>query len=152
MGLIHSLNVSSGGVPKTPVESAMILFGNVEGDSQNNKNHGGFKRAVCLYSLELINKLNFEGHPIFPGSTGENMTLEGLDWNQFEIGLKLSVGNTIVELTQPAKPCKIISSSFLSSDFNRISESKFPGWSRWYASVIKEGLVVVGDSVFILDE
>ena len=65
MGLINSINISSGGVPKKPVESAMILFGNVDGDSQNNQNHGGFKRAVCLYSLDLIKKLNsIKHHPV----------------------------------------------------------------------------------------
>tara|TARA_B100000902_G_C26820223_1_gene673565 strand:- start:131 stop:613 length:483 start_codon:yes stop_codon:yes gene_type:complete len=152
MGLINSINVSLGGVPKTPVNSVMVNFQKIQGDSQNFHFHGGIKRAVCLYSLELIDKLNLEGHQIFPGSTGENLTLEGIDWNQMKAGLKLIIGDAILQLTETAKPCKTIESSFLSGDFNRINESKFPGWSRWYASVIKEGFIQVGDSVSILIE
>ena len=41
MGLINSINVSSGGVPKTPIDSAFFHYGFVHGDSQNYHNHGG---------------------------------------------------------------------------------------------------------------
>ena len=149
MGLIYSINISSGGVPKLPVKSVRILRNGLEGDSQNYHGHGGVDKAVSLYSLELINKLKDEGNPIFPGSTGENLTLEGIDWDIFQKGLKLSIGSSIIELTIPATPCSTISSSF-STDFNRIHQKKYPGWSRWYASVIKEGNIKVGDSIDIL--
>ena len=55
MGLIYSINVSKGGVPKLPVDSSKITSHGIEGDFQNDlKYHGGIEKAVCIYSLDLI--------------------------------------------------------------------------------------------------
>ena len=68
------INVSDGGVPKRPVLEAVITKAGVEGDRQQNlKFHGGPDRAVCLYSQELIERLQDEGHSIEAGSSGENL-------------------------------------------------------------------------------
>ncbi|MGY8645628.1 MAG: MOSC domain-containing protein [Candidatus Poseidoniales archaeon] len=152
MGTIYSINIrKDGGVPKYPVSSVYLGKNNVEGDKQNDlEYHGGPTRAVCLFSLEKIEALQREGHPIQPGTTGENLTIEGIDWELMEIGSKLSIGEVEIELTGPAPPCKTISESFGSEGFIRISEKKYPGWSRWYASVNKEGLVSQNDEISII--
>ena len=55
-------------MPRSDVESTKLLFSGVEGDRQNDlKHHGGPERAVCIYSLELIDALIHEGHPIKEG-------------------------------------------------------------------------------------
>ncbi len=73
---VHQISVSDGGVPKLPVLEATVSDKGVDGDRQRNlKFHGGPDRAVCLYSLELIERLQDEGHPIDPGSSGENLTV-----------------------------------------------------------------------------
>ena len=61
--------------------------------------------------------------PIFPGSTGENLSIQGLEWSLMISG-KLSIGETVIELTNPAPPCKTIKDSFKDGEFNRISEKK----------------------------
>ena len=72
---------AEGGVPKIPVGAARLGAEGVEGDKQNDlRHHGGPLRAVCIYSLEIIEALQGEGHPIGPGTTGENITISGLDW------------------------------------------------------------------------
>jgi MOSC domain-containing protein YiiM len=80
---VVQVNVNpEGGVPKLPVSEAFVGVYGVQGDLQRDVFfHGGPLRAVCLYSLELIEALQAEGHPITPGSTGENLTLSGLDWD-----------------------------------------------------------------------
>ena len=51
----------------------------LEGDRQRDlRFHGGPLRAVSLYSLELIEALQAEGHPIAPGAMGENLTMAGV--------------------------------------------------------------------------
>jgi len=67
------INVNpQGGVPKLRVASARLEFGVFEGDRRNHRRfHGGPMRAICLVSLELIEALQSEGHPIVPGSTDE---------------------------------------------------------------------------------
>lgn len=149
---IHSVNVNPlGGVPKPPVGAARLLSDGVEGDKQRNlKYHGGPSRAVCLFSLERIETLRGEGHPIGPGTTGENLTVEGLDWDSLEVGQEYAIGEAVIQLTDTAPPCNIISGSFSDGDSRRIDERMHAGWSRWYASVAVEGLVDVGDSMILL--
>ena len=90
---ILQVNVSPGGVPKRAVAAAHVGRTGLEGDSVNHpKVHGGPERAVCLFPLELIQALQEEGHPIFPGATGENLTVVGLDWPSLEVDAVLSVG------------------------------------------------------------
>ena len=43
------------------------------------ENHGGPLRALCLFTLEEIERWQAEGHPIAPGTVGENVTLAGMD-------------------------------------------------------------------------
>ena len=50
---------------------------------------GGPLAALCLYSLEVIQALQAEGHSIFPGSVGENITLSHLDWSRVTPGVRL---------------------------------------------------------------
>lgn len=90
---VHQISVSPGGVPKRPVPRARLTFAGVEGDEQRDKRrHGGPDRAVCLFSLEVIELLRAEGHPIQPGSTGENLTIHGLDWAALVPGTRLAIG------------------------------------------------------------
>lgn len=151
-GSVHSIQLSDGGVPKLPVVQVSITKTGLEGDRQRNlKYHGGPNRAVCLFSLERIEALQAEGHPIDPGSTGENITVRGLDWNLAEPGVRMLVGEAELELTSYVKPCKNIRNSFLNSEIHRISQRVHPGWSRVYARVLNSGLVRSGDPVKLLE-
>ncbi|OIO66696.1 MAG: sulfurase, partial [Candidatus Marinimicrobia bacterium CG1_02_48_14] len=103
---IHQISISPGGVPKLPVESVEITVNGLIGDHQNDqKHHGGPERAVCLYALEVIESLRAEGHPIYPGSTGENITTTGLDWEKLQIGQRIRLGETVIlEITDFTSP------------------------------------------------
>ena len=152
--VIHSVNVSeNGGVPKLPIRSATIRFGGVEGDHnkfRTERKGGDPGRAVNLFSLERIEQLQAEGHAIEVGSTGENLTIEGVDWDELEVGTILKVGGATVELSEPCAPCWKIGDSFRDQNFSRIDHDKEVGWSRWSARVVDEGVVSKGDMVTIL--
>jgi MOSC domain-containing protein YiiM len=95
--------------------------------------------------------LQQEGHPIFPGSTGENVTLVGVDWILVIAGLRLRLGPDVeVEVTSFASPCQTIRESFTDYDFNRISWRTNPGWARAYARVLTPGRIAVGDQISLL--
>ena len=75
-GRIFQLNCSKGGVPKLAVRESLLTETGLECDRQADRRyHGGPERALCLFSLERILELQAEGHPVFPGSTGENVTV-----------------------------------------------------------------------------
>jgi MOSC domain-containing protein YiiM len=146
---VHQINVSDGGVPKRPVLEAKVTEEGVEGDRQRNlKVHGGPDRAVCLFSLELLERLQDEGHPIDAGSSGENLTLAGLEWGLIGPGVRLAVGPEVrLEVTSYTVPCSHNAPWFLDGDYQRISQKKNQGWSRVYAKVLKGGVVRPGDKV-----
>ncbi len=151
MARLESINVSDGGVPKRNVAEALVTKAGVAGDRQRDlRFHGGVDRAVTLYSAERISRLQEEGHPIAAGSTGENLTVSGLDWDQMVPEARLRVGEAELELTRYAAPCANIGGSFQGGDFSRISQKIHPGWSRLCARVVREGRVRVGDAVELL--
>ena len=148
IGVITSINVNSnGGVPKYSVNATRLTINGVEGDKQRYKNHGGIERAVVLYSLDKILKLQKAGHKIYPGSTGENITIKGLDWDNLQEGDQLEIGNVVIQLTFPAPPCGTIAESFIDSNINQMSHDINPGWARWCASVVNEGNISVENTV-----
>ena len=148
---VHQINISDGGVPKLPVLEARVAEEGFEGDRQQNlKYHGGPDRAVCLFSLELIERLQDEGHPIDPGSSGENLTLAGMDWAVMEPGVRLTIGPEVeLEVTSYTTPCSKNGRWFREEDFLRISHKINPGWSRVYAKVLSGGTIRPGDMVRI---
>ena len=147
---VYQISVSNGGVPKRPVSEARITTLGVEGDRQRNPGiHGGSERAICLFSLEVIEALQAEGHPIFPGSTGENVTLIGVDWFTLRLGDRIGLGPVRVELVSYTAPCVHNGRWFLNGDFGKVSQKKHPGWSRLYARVLTEGVIRMGDPVTI---
>ena len=150
---IFQLNLSNGGVPKLAVREAVLGREGLEGDRQRDRRyHGGPDRALCLYALERVLELQAEGHPIFPGSAGENVTLVGLDWSSLAPGARLALGGeALVEIASYTTPCKVIAASFTGGDFKRISQKLRPGHSRLYARVLRPGRLAVGDIVRVLN-
>jgi len=152
IGVLVSINASGGGVPKRRVNDAKVSRLGLLGDTQNDKmNHGGPERAVCVYSLERIHSLQQEGHPIDVGTAGENITLEGIDWDLVVPGVRIKLGDEVVlEVASFTSPCKTIKESFIDERFVRISQKLHPGWSRVYARVLAEGEIRFGDHVEVI--
>lgn len=152
--MLFQINISDGGVPKTPINRVTVHATGAQGDRQRHlKFHGGLDRALCLYSLERILALQREGHPIVPGSTGENLTLTGLDWALVRPGLHVAIGETLeIEITDYTEPCRHIAGSFFEGAIKRMQQEAQPGWSRVYAKVLQPGVITVGDSVRLLGQ
>lgn len=148
---VHQINVSDGGIPKRPVLEAKVTEQGIAGDRQRNlKLHGGPDRALCLYSLDLIERLQDEGHSIDPGSSGENLTLAGLKWERLGPGSRMKIGpEVLIEIASYCAPCDLNAQWFCDGEYSRIFQKKNPGWSRLYARVLRCGIVRPGDEVRI---
>ena len=148
MAHIFSLNLSHGGVPKMPVQRARLTFQGLAGDHQRHRHvHGGPERALCLFSLEVLLSLQAEGHPVYPVSMGEDLTISGLDWPRIEPDSRLQLGPCLVEISQFTIPCDSIKGSFSDGRFRRVSPKVHPGRTRLYARVLRTGVLAVGDPV-----
>jgi MOSC domain-containing protein YiiM len=147
---IHAINLSNGGVPKHPRPACEVRCAGIVGDRQRDRRyHGGPERAVSLYSLELIDALHAEGHPVAPGALGENLTLVGVAWQRMVPGTVLQAGSAVLELTSYAAPCSNLRPYFRSGEFKRVAQNLHPGWSRLYARVLREGMIRIGDALRI---
>jgi MOSC domain-containing protein YiiM len=151
-GRVLQVNVSPGGVPKLPVERAWVGPLGLDGDAHRHATvHGGPHRAVALMAIEAIERVQADGHPIEPGSVGENLTTSGLEVARLPIGTRLAIGDELVlELAAPANPCDVIEGSFRQGKSGRISILTHPDDSRMYARVVAEGEVRPGDSIRVL--
>jgi len=150
MGVVHAINISNGGVPKLPRESCFVGLDGLQGDRQRDlRYHGGRERAVCLYSLDLIEALRAEGHSITPGAIGENLTVSGLLWADMVPGATVEVGAVVLQLTDYAAPCSNIARAFERRQYVRVNQKVHAGWSRLYARVLTEGTVQIGDTLRI---
>lgn len=149
---IVQISISKGGVPKLPVLEARVGPVGIIGDGHAEPDiHGGPERALCIFAIERIEALAAEGHPISPGSTGENITTRGLDWDAVVPGTRLRLGNdVVVEVTRYTTPCTTIRASFSDRDSNRMHQNLHPGYSRVYAQVLVEGAIRPGDAIAIL--
>ncbi len=150
-GVLLSINVSAGGVPKRAIGEALISTTGVVGDRQRDlKWHGGPDRAVSLLALSVIRALQAEGHPIVPGSTGENLTVDGFAPAELVPGVTLRVGAAELLLTDWLTPCAKIGGSFLGRRYSTLDARKHPCHSRIGARVLVPGLARAGDAVAIL--
>jgi MOSC domain-containing protein YiiM len=149
--VIHQLNVSGGGVPKRPIEVGQVTRTGLVGDRQAKPAiHGGPARALSLFPLEHIESLAADGHPIEPGTLGENVTTRGLHWTAVVPGTRLRLGKEVlIQITSYAAPCSTIVGAFSNGDVSCLNQRIAPGWSRVYAEVLREGRVRPGDAITI---
>lgn len=152
-GRVVQVSVSAGGVPKRAVEQTFVSELGLERDGHNEPTvHGGPYRAVCLFGMEAIERVRAEGHPVSPGSVGENLTTEGIEWSLLPAGTRARVGDEVMlELVSPAAPCATQRPNFQGGRINRISILLHPEDSRMYARVLATGVVKPGDPIELLE-
>ena len=116
------------------------------------KHHGGVDKAVFANSYEnyplWAQYLNQENLPF--GALFENLTLSKLHEKNVCLGDVHLVGNVILKVSQPRKPCWKISQRWLDKGFTKeIFNSNLSGW---YYSVIQEGILQEGDNIEVVQK
>lgn len=149
-GTVYGLFVSPGGVPKHPIDEAVVRYRGVDGDRQaTRRHHGRVWQALCLWSSDVIDRLRAEGHPIAAGYAGENVTVSGIDWSVVRPGVRVALGDVLAEVSAYAEPCSQNAGWFRDGDFGRMSHDREPGVSRVYAGVVRDGVIRPGDAVIV---
>jgi hypothetical protein len=144
-GTVDSLQLGSGGVPKSAVAEVEVGWSGVIGDRQAVRvHHGRPWQALCLWSCEVIEKFAAAGHPIGAGCAGENITLRGFDWGDVRPGVRLGMGTVVCDIIAFALPCRTNARWFLGRDFELMHHDRGPV-SRVYAVVVQPGTIRAGD-------
>ncbi|MBD3320837.1 MAG: MOSC domain-containing protein [Chitinivibrionales bacterium] len=101
---IVSLNVShEKGTTKTPVDKIVLKENHgIVGDAHA----GDWHRQVSLLAMEDIELMQRKLDTITPGDFAENITTRCIDLASLPVGTKLTIGATILEITQVGKACR----------------------------------------------
>lgn len=154
VGRIDRIHTGKGGVPKTPIERADVDWSGITGDVQATREHHGRPfQALCIWSTEVIDRLRAEGHPIFPGAAGENVTVSGIRWDDVVPGVRLRIDDVECEVWAYAVPCKKNAPWMSDGDFMRLHHERGAAEgravSRVYATVTRPGVVRTGAEVVL---
>ena len=113
--------------------------------------HGGVDKALflCLMCLSLLlnellgEKFDFHGSAIY----GENFVVSGLYEDNVCIGDRYKIGSTLLEVSQPRKPCERLSHNTKNENTREVIRQS--GWTGWYVRVIEEGEIHQGDELIL---
>lgn len=142
---VESICVSTGGIPKRPVNSVRVTRAGLEGDGHNHEKHNRPTQAVCLQDAELLEALYREGYPVSHGTIGENLTVRHLRVQNLPSGTILNfTGGVVLELTRERKPCYVLDS------INPRLKEAIMGRCGFYAQVLKEGNLTPGEKIQLI--
>jgi MOSC domain-containing protein YiiM len=138
---------------KTPVQGPVRVGRlGIEGDQQADlEHHGGLDKAVLAYAAshyelwrEELSQLDFAS-----GGFGENLTIEGLDEQTVCIGDVWSVGEALLEVSQPRQPCWKLGRRWRLKELAALVVEN--GRTGWYLRVLREGVICAGQELRLIE-
>ena len=143
--VVISVNISPGGIPKTPVAVGAVMFSGLRGDGHNHAKHNSPLQALSIIDIEDLEDLRREGYDVYPGATGENLTLSGLDVDALEVGDRLRfAGGVEIELTKVRKPCYVLDA------IDPQLKTGIFGRCGVLAKVLREGEIRAGETMEVI--
>ena len=142
---------NSRGLPKRPVPQLTITPDGVEGDFNRwriEEAAGDPDQAVLLLSEEILIALRTEGWPVNAGDLGENLTVAGIALDAMEPGIRVRVGEVILEVSKPCDPCRVLHSlPYVGAERGPAFVRTLKGRRGWFARVIRGGTIGVDTAV-----
>lgn len=133
------------GLPKPAVNQLTITPDGVEGDFnrwRTEKANGDPDQAVLLLSEEILADLRAEGWPVQPGDLGENVTLADLPADALEPGVRVHLGEVVLEVSKPCDPCTVLYTlPYVGVERGPAFLRTMHGRRGWYARVLQGGTI-----------
>lgn len=143
-------------IDKRPVAGPVgVHHRGVVGDVvSDTKYHGGVDQAVYAFAREDLDLWGERlGRRIEDGQFGENLTTEGIDVNESEVGEQWRIGTALLEVRYVRTPCNDFKNWMGVSGFDnarwvkRFAQEARPGP---YLRVLEEGLIEAGDEIDVV--
>lgn len=129
------------GERKTPVASVELRENHgIVGDAHAGEWH----RQVSLLAAESIEKMRRMGLDVDSGDFAENITTQGIDLPALPVGTRLTVGETLLEVTQIGKECHT-----RCAIYHQAGDCVMPK-EGIFARVITGGVVKPGDPIAVV--
>ena len=140
------------GMKKQPVPKAYLTKTGFNTDAQADlEHHGGENKALfCLdtKTYETINTLcqtNFAYDEV--AHFGENLIISNVVQKEICVGDIYSIGEALVQVTQPRQPCWKLSASTQVKNMTAVIFNN--GLTGWYCKVLKEGNICQNDTMIL---
>ena len=134
-------------INKKPIDGPIMLrMRGLDGDVQSDAEvHGGFERAVLVYSWDnySIWRQELSRDDMAYGEFGENFTVEGMLDGDVHIGDLYRVGGAVVEVTHGRIPCHKLGVRFGDAGFPKVFLKSLR--TGFFLRVLEEGEVAAGD-------
>jgi MOSC domain-containing protein YiiM len=136
------------GINKVPVTGPVMVdaYGIVGDAICNGDHHGGEEQAIYIEGAETLDWWAEElGHPLEPGTFGENLVISGIDNRGIAVGDRFIAGDVVLEVTSTRIPCATFAA--------KMGDPKFPrrymkaGRAGAYARVLVGGMLEAGQVV-----
>ena len=137
---------------KTPVAGPVeVNSQGILGDEQaDRENHGARDKAVLLYAAEHYalwqQELNLPAMPC--GGFGENFTITALDESNVCVGDTWSLGNVVLQVSQPRQPCWKLARRWRMKELPALVIENHR--SGWYCRVLQPGQIAIGQELTLL--
>lgn len=143
MAIVKAVCISKEkGIRKTEVSSIKVIVNHgIEGDAHA----GNWNRQISLLANESINTIRDTGLELTPGAFAENIVTEGIDLKSLPVGTRLSVGKTVLEVTQIGKQCHN------DCEIRRTAGRCVMPTDGIFAIVICEGEIFPGDIITVME-
>ncbi|QCU78207.1 MOSC domain-containing protein [Citricoccus sp. SGAir0253] len=120
------------------------------GDEQGDRrHHGGPDKALLAYAREDYAAWWTEGREIPEGGFSENLTVTGWPGARVHAGDVFAIGEALVQVTQPRRPCRTLSDRWGMPDL--VAEVQRTGRAGYYLRVLREGRIGAGDAMALVD-
>jgi sulfite oxidase len=135
----------SRGLPKRPVPELVVTPDGVQGDFNRWRTEeagGDLDQAVLLMSEEILAELRAEGWPVQAGDVGENLTVAGLRPDALRPGVRVHLGEVVLEVSKACDPCTILFSlPYVGIERGPAFLRALAGRRGWFARVIQGGTI-----------
>lgn len=136
------------GIFKTPLSGPVQIdeMGLLGDAICNKKHHGGIDQAIYIEGGETLKWWEAElGHPLSPGTFGENLVIDAIDNRDIAVGDRFTAGGVILEATSARIPCATFAAKMNDRMFvKRYAKAARPGI---YCRVIAGGIIQAGMAV-----
>ncbi|TVT59852.1 MAG: MOSC domain-containing protein [Sedimenticola thiotaurini] len=148
-------------INKQPISGSVeCTFEGLAGDQQaDRRHHGGRERALHYYPQEHFiywksfwqaMGLSTPATPFKPAAFGENLSDTGLLEDQVHIGDIFTLGEAVIQISQPRSPCFKLNIRFGYPQMSLVMQTT--GKTGWLFRVLQPGKVNAGDTLKLQEE
>lgn len=144
-GLMIETAIRKKAVPSVTVSK----LGPIGDDVGNKKHHGGVDKALFFNGQKTLEKLTallgLDYDYLQDSRFGENFVVSELDETNVCAGDHYQIGDVILEVSQPRKPCERLSLNSECEETQKIVREQ--GLTGWYVRVVQTGVCKKGDKI-----